>query len=138
MLNFDTSKPWGEAHRYDFVVSPGAQFWRVQVKAADKLIDYRYRVKDSGADGEPYGLDEIDFVAAYLVPLDVWYIVPIEACLGLGYLCFYPSRSRGKYEKYREAWCLLACDRKARGRNDIPAQCRCRELPTRCAVCPNK
>jgi hypothetical protein len=40
------------------------------------------------------------------------------------------------FEKYREAWCLLDCSRKARGWKDIPTLCRCRELSMRCAGLP--
>jgi hypothetical protein len=43
---------------------------------------------------------------------------------------------KAKYERYREAWCLLTCSPSARGWNDVPAVCRCRQLPTHCAVCP--
>lgn len=54
-------------------------------------------------------------------------------------LKFHPVEgSRAKYEKYREAWCLLMCDRNRRGRGDVPKVCRSREVGVRCEVCPEK
>jgi hypothetical protein len=65
-----------------------------------------------------YKLGEIDFLAAYIVPADIWYIVPLKAFLGLTSLLF---RRRddprpGRYDDYYEAWHLLRpkmqhCDR---------------------------
>jgi hypothetical protein len=55
-----------------------------------------------------------------------------------GKRCNYGPRSQGMFEKYREAWCLLECSEKARGRADIPKRCRCEELAVRCAVCPKR
>jgi hypothetical protein len=40
------------------------------------------------------------------------------------------------FEKYREAWCLLDCPRKARGWKDVPVLCRSKQLGVRCAACP--
>ena len=52
--------------------------------------------------------NEVDVIAAYLIPKDLWYIVPIEACTGKG-LWFFPDGSRkgSRFEKYREAWDYL-------------------------------
>jgi hypothetical protein len=53
---------------------------------------------------------DIDFVIAYLVPLDLWYVVPVEAFGPTKNLWFYPSGSKkgSRFEAYREAWHLLA------------------------------
>jgi hypothetical protein len=129
--------PWGDSERYDLVLDHGHGFWRVQVKCTQRYAEGRYRVGNSGDSLETYTADEIDFVAAHIVPLDLWYIIPIEAAIGRKSLRFYPhGRSKGLLEKYRQAWCLLDCPRKVRGWKDIPALCRSRELPVRCAVCP--
>ena len=53
-------------------------------------------------------LEEIDFVAAYVIPLDLWYIIPAgvvakrKGSIGLA-----PWARRTKYERYLEAWYLL-------------------------------
>jgi len=109
----------------------------VQVKCTERYGDFRYQVKNGGNRDVPYTSSEIDFIAAHVVPLDLWYIVPIEAVGSRKGLRFYPNGSgKGLLEKYREAWCLLDCPRRVRGRNDVPILCRSREMIARCALCP--
>jgi len=51
---------------------------------------------------------DVDVIAADLVPINLWYIVPIEACTCKN-LWFYPGTSRkgSRFEKFREAWDYL-------------------------------
>jgi PD-(D/E)XK endonuclease len=139
-LGFSVCLPWGDSERYDSVVDLGHGFLRVQVKSATRYLETRYRVKTTGASGTVYTPAEIDFFVAYIVPEDIWYIIPIQAIGHRKGARFYPHarhQSHGHFEKYREAWCLLACNRRARGWKDIPSVCRCKDLPLRCTVCPN-
>ena len=74
--------------------------------------------------------------------------VPIQAFASRKNLRFYPHGGRkALYEKYREAWCLMACPRSAQiepaqiepdcaSLNQALASCRCEQLSVRCAVCP--
>ena len=140
-LNLPVAKPWGESDAVDILIGTGKGrlYWRVQVKCA--CIAHpggEYEIKGGGR--HLYTEDHIDFLAAHIVPENAWYIVPIHAFQGRPFLYLYPHkrRSRGRYEKYFEAWCLLACDPESRGPDDIPAQCRCRPLPVRCAHCPEE
>ena len=136
-FDFRVAKPWGESDPYDVLVGSGHAFWRVQVKCATACRLGQYVVR-GGGENYNYTKDDIDFLAAHIVPENVWYIVPIEAFLGCAMLHFSPrGTGKAKYEKYREAWCLLACQ-SARGRKDIPVLCRCKSLPVRCAVCPKR
>jgi hypothetical protein len=140
-LGFSVCLPWGDSERYDSVVTLGHGFLRVQVKSATRYAETRYRVKTTGASGTVYNAAEIDFFVAYLVPEDIWYIVPVEAIGSRKGARFYPHarrKSHGDFEKYREAWCLLDCKPKARGWKDIPVLCRCVNLKVPCAVCPRK
>ena len=139
MLDFWLSKPWGDSRPYDFVVDSGhRRLWRVQVKCATSHRGTRCDARAAGS-GPLYTEDDIDFLAAYVIPQDLWYVVPVEAFVPRATVHFhYGPRSEAMFEIYREAWCLLACDVKARGRNDIPRRCRCKELPVRCVVCPEK
>jgi hypothetical protein len=43
----------------------------------------------------------------YLVPMNVWYILPFEALAGTVSLQFAPERVGHKYQLYMEAWHLL-------------------------------
>jgi hypothetical protein len=52
---------------------------------------------------------DIDFLAAYIAPVDVWYVLPIEV-FGDRVSCqLFPNsrRRQSRYEKYREAWSLM-------------------------------
>jgi hypothetical protein len=60
--------------------------------------------------GEAVGrvLEEIDFVAAYIIPLDLWYIIPAAVVAKRkGSIWLSPWRRQNKYERYLEAWHLL-------------------------------
>jgi PD-(D/E)XK endonuclease len=134
-LRIPVCKPWGDSERYDFVVDWGKGFWRVQVKGGSYCEGSKYQA-GAGGKGKPFTEEDMDFVVVHLVPLDVWYVIPIEMAEGLVKLWFNPKSSRARFEKYREAWCLLDCPRKARGRGDIPVRCRSEDVKVRCAVCP--
>jgi hypothetical protein len=134
-IRIPVCKPWGDSERYDFVVDWGKGFWRVQVKGASHRDGLRYQA-GVGGNGKPFTKDDMDFVVAHVVPLDVWYVVPIEKAEGLMNLWLSPGSTRSRFEKYREAWCLLDCARIARDRTDIPVRCRSEEVKVRCAVCP--
>ena len=136
-LNFSVAKPWGESDSYDVLVGASRGFWRVQVKCAACYHRGQYMVK-AGGDAGNYTPDDIDFLAAHIIPENIWYIIPIEAFAGVTMIHLSPhGTGKAKYEKYREAWCLLACEPQARGWKDVPVICRCQDLPVRCAVCPS-
>jgi hypothetical protein len=48
----------------------------------------------------------VDFFAIYLIPLDLWYIIPFEAVKGTS-LMLTPGRKGQKYKHYTEAWHLV-------------------------------
>ena len=147
-LGFGVAKPWGDSERYDFLLDSGhGDFWRVQVKSTQRYAESRYRVKAAGWKAT-YTRDEIDFLVAWIIPENLWYVVPIHAFASRKNLRFYPHGGRkALYEKYREAWCLMACPRSAQiepaqiepdcaSLNQALASCRCEQLSVRCALCP--
>ena len=54
-----------------------------------------------------YPAGAFDFVAAYLIPVDIWYILPEEIVLSKTTVLLYPESTRSKYKPYLEAWKLL-------------------------------
>ena len=122
---FGISRPYGESERYDVILDPQhvarGGYWvgarprlaRVQVKAtAHKLHGYhQVAVKRSikGGGYEAYRLSEVDFIAAYVIPEDAWFIFPLPHVLGLTVLLLKPKgwRKWHPYDYYREAWHLL-------------------------------
>jgi len=118
------AKPFGDCRRYDLIVDSGRRLLRIQVKSAYKPSNRgNYQVQASRQTAPtrlPYSADEIDFLAAYIAPRDIWYLVPVGVLLTGPCICLYPDGTRkkkdegtAKYEKYREAWHLLDERRKA-------------------------
>jgi hypothetical protein len=140
-LGFSVLIPWGDSNRYDSVVELNRGLLRVQVKSATRYAESRYRVPTSGANGKVYTSKEIDFFVGYIVPENIWYIIPIQAIGRRTGVRFYPHtrrQSRAIFEKYREAWCLLDSCLNVRLRKGHPRRCRSKSLGHRCAVCPQR
>jgi len=107
---FAISKPWGDSERYDFILDSGKRLWRVQVKSSRHFDGSRYIVKLKGA--AAYTAEEIDFIVAYIVPENLWYVIPISVAARRGQMYVSPGGTRHfRHEKYREAWCQMACPR---------------------------
>jgi hypothetical protein len=108
-LGFGVAKPHGDNERYDFVVDSGERFWKVQVKSSHCVYRGGYQVGSGGNDQQPYKAEEIDFLAGYVAPRDIWYVIPVNSILVSRTLCFYPSgcNKGGRFECYREAWHLM-------------------------------
>jgi hypothetical protein len=100
------SKPWGETSHYDFAVEYDGHFVRVQVKSTMFKDRGGYSCSVRGSAG-PYEGDPFDFVAVYLIPEDLWYIIPAEEIRGQGSVAIYPRLKNAKYGGYKEAWELL-------------------------------
>jgi hypothetical protein len=113
---FAICKPWGDSERYDFILDnrpqPKVHLFRVQIKCTDCLRADAYETRATYSVGRrhvPYNKRDIDFIAAHVVPLNIWYIIPVEVCTPAPMLRFYPHRQAKlmRLEKYREAWHLL-------------------------------
>jgi hypothetical protein len=119
---FGISKPFGDSERYDIILDPsqcnppnsGARprLVRVQVKSSTSLLYGLYHVSiQRSLRGRvvPYRLSEIDFIAAYVIPEDSWFLFPFPHIHGRSSLLLSPKRRRRHhpYDGYREAWRLL-------------------------------
>jgi hypothetical protein len=110
--DFGIAKPWGDSRRYDFILDNGECLHRVQVKCTECIRARAYETRATYTTGKGravYTKKDIDFIAAHVVPLDIWYIIPVEVCTPAPMLRFYPHRKakRMRLEPYREAWHLL-------------------------------
>jgi len=118
-LEFGIAKPWGDSLRYDFILDNGGRLHRIQVKCTEAIRAGAYETRATYTTGKgraPYTKKDIDFIAAHVVPLDIWYIIPVEVCTPAPMLRFYPHRKAKKMrlESYREAWHLLQSPEEAR------------------------
>lgn len=109
-LGLTVSRPHGDSASYDVIVGDDVRLLRVQVKSVSVRDGERYRITASfgGRCKRPYSPAWIDFIAAWIRPLDVWYIIPSGVLNSKVSLYLYPDRpGRGRFEDYRERWNLL-------------------------------
>lgn len=105
-LGFRAAKPWGDCAPYDVIIEHRGRFCRVQVKCTMQKRWNSYRC-GLAANGVPYTPEQIDFIAAYVIPTDTWYILPIRVIEGLPEILLNPHRKNAKHNKFKEAWPLL-------------------------------
>ena len=106
------SKPWGDSERYDFLLDSSGRLCRVQVKCTQSASAGGFQVQSTYCDKHKKGKytpQDIDFLVAYIIPLDLWYIVPARAFPASASIRLYPNGGcqRPRFEIYREAWHLF-------------------------------
>jgi hypothetical protein len=119
---FGVSKPWGDTRAYDVGVEHGQNFLRVQVKSTSYRVDAGYRCKfvPEHISDRDYSLHQLDLFAAYVIPEEVWYLIPAVLLVGkrrksAAMLCPVTQLARKptyRYECYREGWNLLTRSRR--------------------------
>lgn len=124
-LGFKVAKPWGDSERYDFIVacpdhSPEF-FWRVQVKCTEITRARAYEVRAAYTAGKvraTYTSHDIDFLVAHVVPRNIWYVLPVAACMPSPMLRFYPDGAgrRGSSSIARPGTCCVPRARRKRSR----------------------
>jgi hypothetical protein len=114
------ARPCGDCAPYDFLVAcperanshrrdHHGHFFRVQVKCTlykREKNSYKCHLDHNGI---PYTPSEIDFFAAYVIPADTFYILPLAATNHQPDILLTPHRQNSKYSQYKEAWHLLMC-----------------------------
>jgi len=99
-------KPFGDSENFDVVVGRPGKFVAVQVKCtvfrSKNGEGYLCSVCSSHTVYKP---GAFDFLAGYVVPEDVWYILPAREIEGMRSVSLMTPTS--KYGGYREAWHLL-------------------------------
>ena len=99
-------RPWGEMCSYDFIIGKTGRFVSVQVKSTIAKQGAGYVCTVRGGH-KAYPAGAFDFVAAFVVPEDAWYLIPLKSIRGKRCIVLHPTLQTAKYEKYREAWHLL-------------------------------
>jgi len=119
---YNVSRPWGDSAPYDVGVSHGSDILRVQVKSTTVRTGTGYfcQFKPHFLKKQDYTVQQIDLFAAYVIPQDVWYLIPASIILGpqrkTGLMLFPMEplkKDRYKYEAYKEAWTILSKSRRA-------------------------
>lgn len=115
-MGLKVARPHGDSARFDVIVEGGGKLSRVQVKST------LYRQKrayvclcfwSKAAGRRTYRSEEVDVIAAYVVPEDAWFIISVkELETKRLYLPTRESARRSKYGKYLDAWEQLGVDPK--------------------------
>jgi len=111
---FNVMRPWGDSSAYDVFLEQSGHVLRVQVKSAGT---WRYlRQKHGPVYAFPisrnkgsmrYLRTDLDFYACYVIPLDLWYILPADVIRKKKTIFVCPGGKGFHYEQYRDAWDLL-------------------------------
>jgi len=102
------SKPLFDIAKYDMIIDIKGCLLRIQIKSTQYLNKGKYThyyncMVSAGSNGKiKYSKNDIDFIAAYVIPEDAWYIIPIEE-INTHSIKLYPHRENcnHRYEKYR-------------------------------------
>jgi PD-(D/E)XK endonuclease len=106
-LGLRVSKPYGDSAPYDFLVESGGDVFKVQVKSTTfRANNCRAYICATHRQGVRYSNRDVDFIAAYIISEDAWYIIPLRVISGRE-VSLNPRFRRNKYRRYREAWDLL-------------------------------
>ena len=106
----DILEPYGDYMPYDLMVqNVDKRIQRVQVKGTSSRIKGKPGYKVIAAHGNttkvPLSPDEVDVLAAYIEPEDVWYLIPLRKIDGGVSVYLNPhSKLNGRYEVWKEAW----------------------------------
>ena len=117
-MGLKVARPHGDSARFDVIVEGGGKFHRVQVKSTTfhrkgcyECLCFWSRVSRKRV-AKQYTEAEIDLVAAYVVPEDAWFLIPVSEIRTRS--LYLPPRKRAaesKYGKYLEAWEQLGVER---------------------------
>ena len=102
----NVSKPHGDSASYDVGVEQNGRFLRIQVKSTRYQKAGSFMCNIVRSKNLRYGPGKLDFFAVYLIPIDLWYIIPFDVVDDVTTLALIP-RSGHKFSQYMEAWHLL-------------------------------
>jgi hypothetical protein len=110
---YSVSRPHGDSASYDVGVEHNGRFLRVQVKSTGYRRKGSYTCNVVGPQHKRYPAGVVDFFAVYLVPIDLWYIIPFEVVESNLSLNLTPRKGH-KFSQYMEAWELMRGEEKGR------------------------
>ncbi len=115
------AKPFGDSSPWDLVVQAGNRLSRLQIKSAWVRSAWAKRrgayqvnaspAMDCAGSRRCYRNDEIDFLVAYVVPEEAWFVIPVGQirCTNL----FIDMGSDSSFARYRDRWDLLFGDKRS-------------------------
>ena len=117
-LHLTPSRPYGERRPYDFLLECGKRVLRIQVKCVSvprfhNANSFAVNVVQHKHGGRAaYTSDDIDFLVAYVIPHNTFYVIPVDVLNQRKMIVVYPAGKKrsdgGLFENYREAWHYLS------------------------------
>ncbi len=104
---FNVSRPYGDTGAYDVGVEHNGRFSRVQVKSVTFFSEKSYTCNICSSRGT-YNRGHFEFFAIYLVPLDLWYVIPFDVVRSSPSLHLGPNARSVRFARYMEAWHLMS------------------------------
>lgn len=106
----DLSRPVIDSLKYDFIVDAD-KIHKVQIKTTSQQLKnrknvYKFSVGYGSTGKKTYTKNTVDFIVLYILPLDIFYIIPVEKISSLN-IRVYPLNNNHKYSQYKEAWYLF-------------------------------
>jgi hypothetical protein len=103
------SKPIGDSRSFDCVVGrTRGSLWRYRSRVPSQLEGGKGYICNVCSCHKACRAGAFDFLAAYVIPEDAWYIIPAKLFRGLKSISLCTADGgEAKYEEYREAWNLL-------------------------------
>src|SRR5438105_15223254 len=108
------SKPYGDSAPFDFIVGRHPPLYRVQVRGRALFQGGGFHCTIGKWPNRPFDWRDYDVLAFYVIPCQAWYLIPTPAIASSRWaITFFPHipNSRGRHEKYREAWHLVGAKR---------------------------
>lgn len=113
-LGYALSKPLSNIQRYDYVLEGSGKLWRVQVKTTAHMMAGLYSLHARCFTNQvmgAYTAADIDFLVAYIMPEDTYYIFPSSVVAGRMSIMLRPKGHirkryfhRDPYARYLNAW----------------------------------
>jgi hypothetical protein len=103
------TRPHGDSASYDVGIEHNGRYVRVQVKSTSFERNGSYTCNIISKTGVRYAQNKLDMFAVYLVPIDLWYIIPYAVAANNKSLNLTPYDGH-KFAQYIEAWHLLRGD----------------------------
>jgi hypothetical protein len=71
-------KPYGDSSAHDIGIEVNGRLLRVQAKSTTFQRGRTFTCNFTGPGGKAYPAGMVDYFAVYLIPVDMWYILPFE------------------------------------------------------------
>lgn len=106
-------RPVVDKHGCDFIIFSNNQFIKVQVKSCSyadmrypKKPTYKINVRKGKNARDSYSKGDFDILACYIIPLDLWYLIPFKDITATT-IRLNPNNKSGKYWLYKDNFNLI-------------------------------